>query len=101
MTSRVRVELPAHLRLLAGVGYEVVVVLAGPVTQRSILDALEADHPMLIGTIRDHTSKLRRPFIRFFACEEDLSHLSPDETLPTAVAHGLEALLIVGAIAGG
>ncbi|WP_263382732.1 MoaD/ThiS family protein [Granulicella arctica] len=101
MTSCVRVELPAHLRLLAGVGQEIVVSLTGPVTQRTVLDALEADHPMLKGTIRDRTSKLRRPFIRFFACEEDLSHLSPDDTLPVAVIDGQEPLLVVGAIAGG
>jgi hypothetical protein len=98
---RVRVELPAHLRLLAGVGAEVQVAVRGPVTQAAILDAVESAYPMLQGTIRDHASKLRRPFIRFFACGEDLSHISPDEELPQAVATGAEPLLVIGAIAGG
>jgi molybdopterin synthase sulfur carrier subunit len=101
MNSAVRVELPASLRLLAGVGREVKVSLDGPVTQRTILDALEANYPMLQGTIRDHTTKLRRPFIRFFACERDLSHMLPDDTLPEVVATGSEPFLIIGAIAGG
>jgi molybdopterin synthase sulfur carrier subunit len=101
MNSRVRVELPANLCRLAKVPHEVLVSLTGPVTQRAILDALEADHPSLQGTIRDHTSKIRRPFIRFFACEEDLSHMSPDDTLPEVVAQGSEPFLIIGAIAGG
>jgi hypothetical protein len=98
---RVRVELPAHLRLLAGVGVEVEIVVRGPVTQAAILDAIESAYPMLQGTIRDHTSKLRRPFIRFFACGEDLSHISPFEELPQAVATGSEPFLVIGAIAGG
>jgi len=100
-TSRVRVELPAHLRHLANVGREVDLTIVGPVTQRTILDALEARYTMLEGTIRDHKTKLRRPFVRFFACEEDLSHLLPDDPLPDAVALGEEPFLIVGAIAGG
>lgn len=101
MKSIVRIELPANLRLLASVGHEVNVSITGPVTQRSILDALEADYPMLQGTIRDHTSKLRRPFIRFFASEQDLSHVSPDDPLPDSIVRGLEPFLIIGAIAGG
>jgi molybdopterin synthase sulfur carrier subunit len=101
MKSMVRVELPAHLCRLAGVSREVQISLEGLVTLRSLLDALEIAYPMLEGTIRDHTSKLRRPFIRFFACEEDLSHLSSDDLLPSIVASGKEPLLIIGAIAGG
>jgi molybdopterin synthase sulfur carrier subunit len=101
MTSTIRVELPANLCLLAGVTHEVQVSVEGPVTQRSVLDALETSYPMLDGTIRDHTSKIRRPFIRFFACEEDLSHLSPDDLLPDKVTEGSEPFLIIGAIAGG
>jgi|SRR6187402_1395833 len=101
MKSVVHVELPASLRLLARVSHLVEVSIEGPVTQRSILDALEAAHPTLQGTMRDHTSKLRRPFIRFFACDQDLSHLSPDEQLPEAVAMGTEPFLVIGAIAGG
>jgi sulfur-carrier protein len=101
MMSRIRVELPANLRLLAKAPHEVEVCLQGEITQRAVLDALEADYPSLQGTIRDHNSKLRRPFIRFFACEEDLSHRSPDDSLPDAVAKGLEPFLIVGAVAGG
>ncbi len=97
----VRVELPAHLRTLANLSGEVVLEVAGPVTQRSVLDALEARYPMLCGTIRDHVSQQRRPFLRFFACAEDLSHESPDAPLPEAVASGREPLLIIGAIAGG
>lgn len=101
MRSTIRIELPAHLSKLAGASREVQVSVEGPVTQRSVLDALEIAYPTLEGTIRDHTSKLRRPFIRFFACEEDLSHIASDEPLPDAVAEGVEPLLIVGAIAGG
>ena len=97
----IRVYLPAHLRTLARVKGEVEVQVEGPVTQRSILDALEAEYPMLRGTMRDHVTKQRRPFVRFFACEEDLSHESPDAPLPNAVATGAEPFLIVGAIAGG
>jgi molybdopterin synthase sulfur carrier subunit len=97
----VRVELPAHLRTLANVGREVSLEVAAPVTQRSVLDALEERYPMLCGTIRDHVSKERRPFLRFFACEEDLSHEPPDAPLPEAVASGREPFLIIGAIAGG
>jgi sulfur-carrier protein len=97
----VRVYLPAHLRTLARLSGEVTLELAGPVTQRSVLDALEAGYPMLRGTIRDQTTKQRRPFVRFFAGEEDLSHESPDALLPAAVASGAEPLLIVGALAGG
>jgi molybdopterin synthase sulfur carrier subunit len=98
---RVRVVLPYHLRNLAHVGSEIELELAGPVTVRSVVDAIEAHYPMLLGTIRDHATKQRRPFLRFFACEEDLSHDSPDADLPDAVATGKEPLLIVGAIAGG
>jgi len=97
----IRVELPAHLRTLAKIKGEVRLEVAGPVTQRSVLDALEAQYPMLGGTIRDHVTKQRRAFIRFFACEQDLSHDSPDTPLPEAVASGAEPLLVVGAIAGG
>ena len=97
----IRVVLPGHLRTLARVSAEVQVHVEGPVTQRSVLDALEAQYPMLCGTIRDHVSKQRRPFLRFFACEEDLSHESPDALLPDVVASGKEPLLIIGAIAGG
>jgi hypothetical protein len=101
MAVAIRVELPQHLRTLAHVGREVEVEVEGPATQRSILDALEARYPMLRGTIRDHDTKQRRAFLRFFACEEDLSHESPDAPLPDAVASGKEPFLIVGAIAGG
>jgi hypothetical protein len=101
MSATVRVELPANLCLLADVHYGVQLTLAGPVTQRAILDALEASYPMLRGTIRDYTTKQRRAFIRFFACEEDLSHASPDDAVPEAVAQGKEPFLIIGAIAGG
>ncbi len=97
----IRVVLPAHLRTLARVGSEVQVKVDGPVTQRAILDALEASYPMLRGTIRDHVTQRRRPFLRFFACEEDLSHESPDAPLPDAVAAGREPFLVVGAMAGG
>ena len=97
----IRVVLPAHLRNLARAGGEVELEVAGPVTQRSILDALEATYPTLQGTVRDHVTRERRPFVRFFACGEDLSHESPDAPLPDAVASGTEPFLIVGAIAGG
>jgi len=97
----IRIELPAHLRTLAGVKGEVTLEVAGPVTLRSVLDALEAKYPTLCGTIREHGTLKRRAFLRFFACEEDLSHESPDALLPEAVANGKEPLLIIGAIAGG
>ena len=97
----IRVVLPAHLRVLAKVSGEVQLEVEGPVTQRSVLDALEARYPMLRGTIRDHVTQKRRPFVRFFACAEDLSHESPDAPLPNAVASGAEPFLLVGAIAGG
>jgi sulfur-carrier protein len=98
---RVRVVLPYHLRNLARVGSEIEVEIKGPVTVRAIVDAVEVRYPMLVGTIRDHATQQRRPFLRFFACEEDLSHESIDAELPEAVAAGKEPLLIVGAIAGG
>ena len=97
----IRVVLPQHLRLLAHVGTEVELEVAGPVTQRSVLDALEERYPMLRGTIRDHVTLQRRAFLRFFACEEDLSHDSPDALLPDAVALGKEPFIVLGAIAGG
>jgi sulfur-carrier protein len=97
----IRVLLPYHLRTLAQVGAEVTLDVVGPVTQRSILDALEARYPMLRGTIRDHDTGRRRPMLRFYACEEDLSHEPPDAPVPAAVASGAEAFWIVGAIAGG
>jgi molybdopterin synthase sulfur carrier subunit len=97
----IRVILPHHLRTLAHVGGEVTLEVAGPVTQRSVLDALEARYPMLRGTIRDHVTQQRRPFLRFFACEEDLSHESPDAPLPDVVASGAEPFIVIGAIAGG
>lgn len=97
----IRVALPAHLRILARVGGEVQLHVEGPVTQRAVLDALEASYPMLRGTIRDHVTQRRRPFLRFFACEQDLSHELPDAPLPDAVAKGADAFLVVGAIAGG
>jgi sulfur-carrier protein len=97
----IRVVLPAHLRTLAGVSGEVEVEVAGAVTQRSVLEALEARYPMLRGTIRDQVTGQRRPFVRFFACQEDLSHEPPDAPLPEAVALGTEPFLLVGAIAGG
>jgi len=97
----IRVVLPAHLRTLARVDGEVEVQVAGPVTQRSILDALEERYPMLRGTVRDHVTQRRRAFVRFFACKQDLSNESPDTPLPEAVARGAEPFLIVGAIAGG
>jgi sulfur-carrier protein len=97
----IRVVLPAHLRKLARVEREVTLEVAGPVTQRAVLDALEARYPMLRGTIRDHVTQRRRPMVRFFACAEDLSHESPDAPLPDAVAAGTEPFLVVGAMAGG
>jgi sulfur-carrier protein len=97
----IRVVLPTHLRTLAKVTREVELEIEGPITQRSVLNALEARYPMLQGTIRDHATQLRRPFVRFFACEQDLSHESPDSLLPEAVASGREPFYIVGAIAGG
>jgi hypothetical protein len=97
----IRVVLPYHLRTLAHVGAEVQLEVEGRATQRSVLDALEACYPMLRGTIRDHVTGLRRPMLRFFACEEDLSHEPPDTPLPDAVASGAELFFIIGAIAGG
>jgi sulfur-carrier protein len=97
----IRVVLPAHLRTLARVDGEVKLEVLGPVTVHSVLDALEARYPMLRGTIRDHVTFVRRPFLRFFACEQDLSHEPSDMLLPDAVASGIEPLLVVGAIAGG
>jgi sulfur-carrier protein len=97
----IRVVLPAHLRRLARVDGEVELRIDGPVTQRSILDALEAGYPMLRGTIRDHVTRERRAFLRFFACEQDLSHEPPDAPLPDAFAAGTEPYLVVGAMAGG
>jgi hypothetical protein len=97
----IRVELPQHLRTLAHVGTEVQLEVKGPVTQRSVLDAVEARYPMLRGAIREHITMQRRPFLRFFACEEDLSHESPDAVLPEAVASGKEPFIVIGAIAGG
>jgi molybdopterin synthase sulfur carrier subunit len=97
----IRVVLPQHLRTLAHVGSEVELEVEGRITQRSVLDALEARYPMLRGTIRDHVTQQRRPFLRFFACEEDLSHEPPDTPLPDAVVSGAEPFLIIGAIAGG
>ena len=97
----IRVVLPAHLRTLAHVDGEVKVEIAGEVTPRSVVDALEARYPTLQGTIRDHVTQERRAFLRFFACEEDISHESPDAPLPDAVANGKEPFLIIGAVAGG
>jgi hypothetical protein len=97
----IRVVLPAHLRNLARVTGEVELQVVGPVTQRAVLDALEARYPMLRGTMRDHASQRRRPFVRFYACAEDLSHEPPDDPLPDAVAAGSEPFLVVGAMAGG
>lgn len=97
----IRVALPYHLRMLAQVGPEVLIEIEGPVTQRSVLDALETRYPMLAGTIRDHDTQQRRPFLRFFACNEDLSLESPDASLPPAVASGVEPFMVIGAIAGG
>ncbi len=97
----IRIILPTHLRNLAHVGSEVTLEVAAPITQRSVLDALEARYPMLRGTIRDHVTLQRRAFLRFFACEEDLSHEQPDNPLPEAVASGKEPFIVIGAIAGG
>jgi sulfur-carrier protein len=97
----IRVVIPVHLRRIAGSGKEVTLQVEGPVTQRSVLDALEATYPMLRGTIRDHTTQQRRPFLRFFACGEDLTHESPDTPLPDAVVTGTEPFMVVGAMAGG
>ena len=99
--TMIRVILPPHLRTLAHVGSEVTLDVAAPVTQRSVLDALETHYPMLRGTIRDQVTQQRRPFLRFFACEDDLSHQSPDAPLPDAVVSGKEPLVVLGAIAGG
>ena len=101
VTATVRVVLPYHLRTLAKVGEEIRVEVEGAVTQRSVLTAVETAYPMLRGTIRDHVTQLRRPFLRFFACEEDLSHDAPDTALPAPVAEGKEPYMVVGAIAGG
>lgn len=101
MSGTVQIELPTHLCRLASVDRHLLLTLKGPVTQRAILDELEARYPMLAGTLRDHVTKVRRPFVRFFACGQDLSHISPDEALPEAVATGVEPFLIIGAIAGG
>jgi hypothetical protein len=97
----IRVVLPQHLRTLARVDGEVVLAVVGPVTQRAILDAPQAPNPVLRRTVRDHETQQRRPLVRFFACEEDVTHASPDEPLPQAIASGAEPFLIVGAIAGG
>ena len=97
----IRVELPYHLRNLARVGSEVQVDVSGPITQRSVLDALEDQYPVLRGTIRDHVTLQRRPFLRFYACEQDLSHDAPDTPLPEPVVSGKEPFMVIGAIAGG
>jgi hypothetical protein len=97
----IRVVLPFHLRTLAKVDNEIQIELAGPATQRAVLDALETRYPVLCGTMRDHVTLKRRPFIRFFACSEDLSNESPDAPLPDAVVNGAEPFLVIGAIAGG
>jgi hypothetical protein len=101
MTSTVRVLLPAHLRLLAKCGAEVPLEITGPVTQCAVLDALEAQFPMLQGTIRDHTTKRRRAFVRFFACEKDISNEPIDAPLPDKIASGKELFMVIGALAGG
>jgi hypothetical protein len=97
----IKVRLPHHLRNLAGVDREVELDVPDPVTQRKILDALEAKYPMLRGTVRDQSTKLRRPHIRFFACQEDVSHVEPDTQVPAAVARGEEAFMVIGAMSGG
>jgi len=97
----IRVVLPAHLRALARINGEVELEVEPPVTQRTVLDALEAQLPVLSGKMRDHATGVRRPFVRFYACEEDLSHESPDEPLPDVVANGTEPFLVIGAMAGG
>lgn len=101
MTSTIRVVLPAHLKALARISGEVQVDIDPPVTQRTVLDAIEARYPTLAGTVRDHTTQQRRPFVRFYACQEDLSHDSPDAVLPDAVVNGTEPFLIIGSMAGG
>jgi hypothetical protein len=97
----IRVVLPQHLRTLARIDTEVTLEVEGPITQRTVLDALEARYPVLCGTIRDHVTQQRRPFLRFFACEEDWSHELPDTPLPSKVASGAEPFLVIGAMAGG
>lgn len=97
----IRLVLPHHLRNLAGTGAEVALEVDGPVTQRTVLDALEKRYPVLKGTIRDHVTQERRPFLRFFACKKDLSHESPDDVLPDEVANGTAPFIVLGAIAGG
>ncbi len=97
----IRVVLPAHLKALAGVGREVELDVPGAATQRTVIDALEGRYPMLRGTIRDPVTQVRRPFVRFFACEDDLSHESPDSPLPEAVVTGTEPFFVIGAMAGG
>ena len=99
--AMIRVAMPAHLRTLAGVSGDVTLEIDGEVTRRSILDALETQYPMLRGTIREHVSRERRPFLRFFACGEDVTHNSPDAPLPQEIASGAEPFYIIGAIAGG
>jgi sulfur-carrier protein len=101
VNTSVRVILPAHLRALAKIQGEIRVDIPGEVTQRAVLDALEAEFPMLLGTIRDRSTAKRRPFVRFYACEEDLSHEEPDALLPERVVHGEEPFLVIGAMAGG
>lgn len=101
MAAKIRVELPQHLRTLAHVGHEVEISVEGPVTQRSVLDAVEERYPMLKGAIRDHVTKQRRSFLRFFACQQDLTHEPPDARLPEAVVSGKEPFIVLGAIAGG
>jgi len=101
MRRMIRVELPQHLRTLAHVGHEVQIEVEEPVTQRSVLDSIEAEYPMLRGAIRDHVTLQRRAFLRFFACQEDLTHERPDAPLPEEVVSGKEPFLIIGAIAGG
>jgi sulfur-carrier protein len=101
VNTSVRVILPAHLRALAKIQGEIRVDIPGEVTQRAVLDAVEAEFPMLLGTIRDRSTAKRRPFVRFYACEEDLSHEEPDALLPERVVHGEEPFLVIGAMAGG
>ena len=101
MSTSVRIELPYSLCVLAGAPREVLLPLVRPVTQRTVIDALESAYPTLRGTIRDQTSKRRRPFVRFFACQQDLSHMDVDEPLPQVVADGKEPFLVIGAVAGG
>jgi hypothetical protein len=101
VNTSVRVILPAHLRALARIQGEICVDVPGEVTQRAVLDAVEAEFPMLLGTIRDRSTARRRPFVRFYACEEDLSHEEPDALLPERVVHGEEPFMVIGAMAGG